>query len=264
VHVASDAHLARYTLHVETFTKNSAYVLTTMTWLLVVSSAMIFVSACGRVVEGTQSPSSEADADASSPFGLPPDEPSSPVHDAGDPFGAKGCATSPRPRAGSIDGGASLTTFVELHADGDAGAARTLHSPYETGSFAAGASAQSPSAVCGDRGVYFADTDCGSIAFAGCEEESDGGAARSCIYFETNIYLRADERMTIPAGHFVDGTGRCWELLDAEAVLGLEDVALGESQSGTFEATAVSGAERIRLSGSFVACRAVTYNHTCK
>jgi hypothetical protein len=141
-----------------------------------------------------------------------------------------------------------------------------LHSPYETGSFAEGASTQRPSAVCGDRGVYFADEGCGRIAFAAGEDDDRdaAAAARSCIYLATLVQLRADERKTTPAGHFVDEAGRCWELLDASVVLGAGGITLGESQSGTFQARAVSGADQRRLSGSFVACRAIAYSGTCK
>ena len=112
--------------------------------------------------------------------------------------------------------------------------------------------------------MYFADLGCGRIAFAACAEEGDAGAARSCIYLETNTHLRADEARTTPAGHFVDDAGRCWELRAASVALDDDGIALGGSQAGKFEAVAVSGADERRLNGSFVACRTVAPDHTCK
>jgi hypothetical protein len=181
------------------------------------------------------------------------------MDDGGDWARRIGCASASRARAGTVDGGASPTTFLELRAAGNADAASMLHSPYETGRFAEGPSADHAAAVCGDRGVYFADDGCGDIAFAACEEGGDAGAPRACIYLTTHTHFRADERRTAPAGHFVDHAGRCWDLVDASVALDRADASVvGESQSGRFEVTAVSGAERTTLSGSFVACRAIT------
>lgn len=246
------------------FTEDEASERATAAWLLVAGVVVVFGGGCGRVAE-TPSASGEGDADASSPARILPDEPSTGgAGDGGGGIRGIGCAISPRPRAASIDGGASLTTFLELRSDGDAGAADTSHSPYQAGAFADGASAHRPSDVCGDRGVYFADLGCGPIALAACAEQGDAGAARSCIYVETNTHLRADEALTTPAGHFVDDAGRCWELRAASVALADDGIALGGSQAGKFEAVAVSGVDERRLSGSFVACRAVASDHTCR
>jgi hypothetical protein len=259
--------------HVRRFPLTAGRVGTGRTSLFVVSTALLLVGACGRVAETPAAPSSESEADASVPASLLPDRPPSPVvDDGGGWFRSHGCAIAAGPRAGGSDGGVSPTTFLEIVSEVDAGdasdasTAPRLHSAYETGAFAEGASAQRPSAVCGDRGVYFADEGCGRVAFAACEDEGSdaGGAARSCIYLATHTHLRPEERRTTPAGHFVDEAGRCWELVDASVALGADGITLGESQSGTFEALAVSGADERRLSGSFVACRAVAWTATCE
>lgn len=158
----------------------------------------------------------------------------------------------------------SQATFVAHRAGDDAGAAWSLRSPYATGAFVPGPGMQPPSTRCGDRGVHFAQLSCGRVAFAACGEESDAGNGMACIYLSPQPFLDAGERRTAAARHFVDGTGRCWELVDALVSVDAGLAAMGATRAGTFEATAVSGAARRRLRGSFVACCTVVDNATCE
>lgn len=223
----------------------------------VVFAGLFPVAACSGLTE----PSPEGDGETA---------PSPPVLDAAptiaDPDAGRdanrwfGCSDLPPSLAGTVEGGASLATFLTLPGDD----ARTLHGPYPIGSFAADASEQAASVVCGDRGVYFADNGCGNVAVAACADTSVDGTRRPCIYLATHLGLRPEERKTTPAGHYVDPAGQCWTLVDAAITLEGSDGGRGGTVAGTFQVTAVHGAEQKILAGSFVACSAVTYENTCR
>lgn len=235
-------------------------------------AAVVPVVACGRLAETETAPttSSELDAggardgddgDGASAVIAPADASTTQVAAQRALDLRVGCTSLPHAHPGSVDGGASSATSLELHGDG----LHTLHNPYDTGSFRDGLPGRNAAAACGVRGVYFGDEGCGQVSLAACADGRNGGA-RPCIYIETQLHLGPEERKTAPAGHYVDHTGRCWSLVDASLTRDPSDPphGVGGSETGRFDVTAVSGGEQKRLSGFFVACLAVAYDGTCR
>lgn len=228
----------------------------------VVSSASLFlVGACGRIAEPTNA---SGDDDAGTDASLldllaPPDAPAPDLEGR-----VPGCSDLPPGLARSVEGGASTATHVTMRGGG--GEQLSFHSPYGIGSFAPGAIGGDAAAVCGERGVYSVRYPCGYAEVAACDGDGASTAARSCIYLSSLTDLLPQEHSPPrPAGHYVDVTGRCWELSEAAVELGRPaDSDPGGAQSGRFEVTAIDGTERKRLSGSFVTCVAFRVDHTCR
>lgn len=216
-------------------------------------ACLVLVGACGRLEERAVAEDVAAGSDDS-----PARAVVAPPSDAAraDDAVALACANvPPAPAAGAEDASSGATS---ISFGGDDG--RVFHRRYAVGAFAS--VADGGASACGDRGVYAFDDPCGFIELSACDD-----AGRSCIYLSSWIDPRPHTLVSAPAGHYVDEMGRCWALVDATVHLDAPATSprvLGSAQSGTFDVIAASGTETRRLDGAFIACIAVTNDHTCK
>jgi hypothetical protein len=169
-----------------------------------------------------------------------------------------GCPSNASVAPRTVDGGPSAETFLELRDEG----LRTFHNAYREGVFRDDPTLN----ACGNRGVYISDDNCTHALLAACSDTVDvGGRSHSCIYILRNIAVREQDRMTSPAGHYVDAKGRCWNLVDAKLTYDTEAYGpVGENRAGRFEVTALFAEERKVLTGSFNACRPISQLTTCE
>lgn len=218
------------------------------------------IVACGRV----------ADVDPASGDAATADVPASPDLIARDDAGRRqalpsngenerGCRSRPAAR---VMRGRAPNTGAVLELSGER--AGSFHNRYDVGPFG-GTTPGVDVAACDARGVYFADQGCGKIALSACDG-ADIKRSR-CIYIDTHLNFTASERRDAVGGHYVDDDLRCWSLIDVSVTLDVPSPAahrVGGAQHGRFQATGLSAGEELILRGEFVACRAVTYEGTCR